>query len=101
MLMVARGAILAAKSRDYPICLETHLTEQKGENKASNFQQLINWLNLNLNYFDYKLLTAEWEMFKNGDYSPTTGKATFPDGRRTTQIQAEAMFNYGRDNQDD
>lgn len=70
LLMTARKAIALARARHYPIDLETFLQEQKGDSIALNFQQLINWLNLNLNHFDEKLFLAEDAMFKNGDYSP-------------------------------
>ncbi|GAF60420.1 restriction endonuclease [Psychrobacter sp. JCM 18903] len=70
LLMTARTAIMAAEKRKYPIQLESFLKEQKGEKIAHNFQQLSIWLNLNLNHFEEKLLMAEWEMYKNGDYKP-------------------------------
>jgi hypothetical protein len=82
LLSTARAAILAASERMYPINLETFLEEQKGESIARNFQQLINWLNLNLNHFDEKLLVAEWEMHKNNDYHPKGSRT--PDGESTT-----------------
>ena len=81
---------MAAEHREYPIDLETYLKEQKGDSVAHNFQQLSNWLNLNLNHFEEKLLIAEWAMYKNGEYCPDTTKT--PDGETTiTEMTAKAM----------
>jgi hypothetical protein len=91
MLTTARAAVEAAKSRQYPIDVESFLKEQKGDSIAHNFQQLVNWFNLNLNHFDEKLLDAEWAMFKNGDYKPDTQYKT-PEGQiTTTGMAAKAM----------
>lgn len=95
LLTIARTAIMAAGERNYPIDLETHLKEQKGESIAYNFQQLSNWLNLNLNHFEEKLLRAEWKMYENGDYNPDTSKT--PEGESTiTEIVAKAIYNADR-----
>jgi hypothetical protein len=75
LLSVARIAVEAAKTRKYPIDLATHMKEHKGDIIAHNFQQLTNWLNLNLNHFDKKLQEAEWAMFENGDYKPNIKRA--------------------------
>ena len=90
LLTTAREALMAAEHREYPIDLETYLKEQKGESVAYNFQQLSNWLNLNLNHFEEKLLVAEWAMYKNEEYRPDTTKT--PDGETTTtEMTAKAM----------
>ncbi|ELX4126636.1 restriction endonuclease [Vibrio vulnificus] len=70
LLLAARKAIMEAQKMNYPIDLETHLKEQQGTSVAHNFQQLQNWLNLNLNHFEEKLIDAEWAMYQNGDYEP-------------------------------
>lgn len=70
LLYIANWAIIEAESNSYPINLNTHMVEKKGELIANNFQELINWLNLNLNYFDEKILKAEIEMQKDGKYNP-------------------------------
>ncbi|AJG13529.1 restriction endonuclease [Pseudomonas plecoglossicida] len=70
LLQTAQSAILAAESNEYPISLETFLVEKQGDLTAENFQQLINWLNLNLNFIDEKILLAEIEMIKHGDFDP-------------------------------
>lgn len=90
LLTTAREALMAAEHREYPIDLETHLTEQKGEPVAHNFQQLSNWLNLNLNHFEEKLLIAEWAMYENGEYRPRTMRTPYGE-TTTTEILAEAM----------
>lgn len=90
LLTTAREALMAAEQREYPIDLETNLKEQKGDSIAHNFQQLSNWLNLNLNHFEEKLLVAEWGMYENGEYRPDTTKT--PDGETTTtEFIAKAM----------
>lgn len=96
ILTVARGAIMAAENRDYPIDLETFLEEQKGDRKASNFQQLSNWLNLNLNHFDEKLLLAEWEMHKNGHYNPTPFRRS-ENGIFTTELAARGIYGLSKE----
>lgn len=70
LLQTAQDAILAAEANEYPINLETFLVEKQGDLTATNFQQLVNWLNLNLNFIDEKVLTAEIEMIKHGDFKP-------------------------------
>ena len=91
LLSAARKAVMAAEEMRYPIDLETHLKEQQGNPVAHNFQQLQNWLNLNLNYFEEKLIDAEWEMYRNDDYSPDLART--PEGEITTsQIMARGMY---------
>lgn len=70
LISTARSAIISAEKRKYPINLDTNLVEKKGELEASNFQQLANWLNLNLNHLDEKILIAEVHMIQRGDFSP-------------------------------
>ena len=70
LLRTAQIAIISAEKKKYPIDLETCLVEKEGELIASNFHQLRNWLNLNLNFLDEKILKAEARMIKNGDFAP-------------------------------
>lgn len=70
LIIIARQAIKAAEKNEYPIDLETHMIEKKGGLVANNFQELTNWLNLNLNFIDEKILNAEIEMIKNNDFKP-------------------------------
>lgn len=70
LLLVVHTIINLAEKNEYPINLETHMIEKRGELVARNFQELINWLNLNLNFCDQKLLFAEIEMIKNKDFNP-------------------------------
>ena len=93
LLTIARIAILAAEERNYPIDLNSFLEEQKGEKVAQNFQQLSMWLNLNLNHFDEKLLIAELEMYKNGDYTPDTEYRTRDHEQTNTELMANAICN--------
>ena len=63
-------AIKQGLKNEYPILLNTYLNEQYGDSSADNFYQLINWLNLNLVVLEEKILKAEIEMQKAGDYFP-------------------------------
>lgn len=91
LLTTARSAIMAAEERDYPINLQMFLTKNEGEAFAENFQQLCNWLNLNLNHLDEHLLDAEWRMLENGDYKPRTGR-TKKGGIYPTELIVRAMI---------
>ncbi|MFH6971521.1 restriction endonuclease [Flavobacterium petrolei] len=70
LMLTAQMAISSAMDNEYPIDLETHSAEKRGNLIANNFQELTNWLNLNLNFLDEKILKAEIEMIKNGDFNP-------------------------------
>lgn len=70
LLLTAHWAIKAAENNEYPIDLETYMTEKTGELIANNFHELTNWLNLNLNFIDERILNAEIEMIKNADFYP-------------------------------
>lgn len=70
ILITAKIAVEQALNNDFPISLDTLLQEKFGKLTAENFQQLINWLNLNLNIVDSKIFKIEQEMKKNGDYKP-------------------------------
>lgn len=82
LLQTAREAIISASERRYPIDLEMFFSEKQGDSVAQNFQELSNWLNMNLNHFDEKLLTAEWAMHEKGDYRPRMSRTL--DGEITT-----------------
>lgn len=70
LLQTAHNAIDSALDNEYPIDLETYSVEKKGVLIAYNFQEIINWLNLNLNFFDFKIFDAEIQMIANGDFNP-------------------------------
>ncbi|MDI5891098.1 restriction endonuclease [Halomonas rhizosphaerae] len=91
ILAAARKAIMAAEDFRYPIVIESHQKEQQGQPVVHNFQQLQNWLNLNLNYFEEKLIEAEWAMYQNDDYSPDLVRT--PEGETTiSSMLAQAMY---------
>lgn len=54
----------------YPIDLVVQQRSRIGNDVATNFQQAINWLNLNFNLLDKNILLAEINMQKNGDFLP-------------------------------
>lgn len=88
LLLTAHLAIKAAEQNEYPIDLETYMTEKAGELVANNFQELTNWLNLNLNFIDEKILNAEMEMIKNSDFHPDL----FPRGDMELPINMAANY---------
>ena len=91
LLRTAQYAVMQAIDKDYPINLETYYAEKKGELVAHNFQQLTNWLNLNLNHLDEKLLRAEAKMIENGDFNPDI--LFDEDGKQSTiEMMAEIMY---------
>lgn len=70
VIQTAEWAIKSARLKKYPINLNTTLTERYGDAEAENFQQLINWMNLNFNIIDKKILDAELRMQKEGKFNP-------------------------------
>jgi len=90
LLMTARRAINDARKNEYPIDLETYMKERQGLLIANNFQELINWLNLNLNYIDEKILLAEISMSKNGDFNPDLYL------REDNELPINMMINFKR-----
>lgn len=70
LLQTAQSALISAENKEYQIYLETLLAEKVGDLVAQNFQQLANWLNLNFNLLDQKILEAESKMIQNGDFHP-------------------------------
>ncbi|MPW45211.1 restriction endonuclease [Acinetobacter guerrae] len=64
------NALDQARKFEYPIFFDKCMTETIGEEKADNFSELINWLNQNLNWFDEKILFAEYQMLKDGKFCP-------------------------------
>ncbi|MEP0072675.1 MAG: restriction endonuclease [Marinomonas sp.] len=73
LIMVAEKAIKLAEEKQYPIPLDTGLIKKEGDLSADNFQQLVGWLNSNLNMMDLEIIKAESAMQKNGDFNPTLG----------------------------
>jgi Restriction endonuclease len=73
VLQTGVWAIKEAYAKRYPIDLNTHLKEKHGVLMADNFQQLLNWLNLNFNVIDKKILDAEMKMQKDGRFNPVLG----------------------------
>ena len=63
-------AIKAGKINEYPIDGTSLMKEQFGEKLIEDFNQLINWLNLNLLVIDERILKAEIQMQKNNEFFP-------------------------------
>lgn len=70
IIFTAVSTLKQAINNEYPIPLNTLLSEQYGSNIAENFYQYINWLNINLIIVEEKILLAETEMKTNNDFSP-------------------------------
>lgn len=79
LMLTAQWVIEYAEKNEYPIDLETFMKEKRGELVANNFQEVINWLNLNLNFLDEKILKAEIEMIKDGNFYPELFERTDND----------------------
>lgn len=70
IMRTAKHAIENSLLGLYPIELDTHLSEKHGTDTGEDFYQVINWLNLNLNFIDEKILEAEALMIKKRDFNP-------------------------------
>ncbi|SUJ16221.1 Uncharacterised protein [Sphingobacterium spiritivorum] len=70
VILKAEEAINLALKKEYPINLSTGLGQRYGNNIAENSQQLINWIQTNLNVIDSKILDAEKAMQLAGDFNP-------------------------------
>lgn len=70
LLSTINSVISSAQIGDYPVSLETINSEKVGDLTAYNFQQVTNWLNLNLNLLDEKIIRAEFDMQKKDDFQP-------------------------------
>lgn len=70
ILMKIEHVLTQAEKHQFPINLTTINIEQHGETTAENINQAINWLNLNFNILDEKILMAEIEMLKHNEFSP-------------------------------
>lgn len=70
LLEKCKVVINSVHEAKYPIDLDTIMNEKVGELAAENLQQVINWLNMNLNWIDEKIILAEVAMISNGDFSP-------------------------------
>lgn len=70
LLMIVFDILEKAKINKYPIDLQTHMVEKVGNDLAEDFFELIQWLNLNLNWLDERLLKAEYKMMQDGVFEP-------------------------------
>lgn len=46
------------------------MIEKVGNDLAEDFIELIQWLNLNLNWLDERILKAEYQMMQDGVFKP-------------------------------
>lgn len=79
LLSLIFKAILQGEEANYPIDLLIYSKKKVGADRAENFDELINWLNLNLNMLDRILLGAEYRMMKKNDFNPNTRAGAFFD----------------------
>lgn len=70
IIFAIKNALQKGLKNNYPFLNKTSLPIQFGESNINNFNELINWLNINFNVLDRKIIEAEIEMQKNGQYSP-------------------------------
>lgn len=70
LLIRVVNAIKNGKENNYPLDGTSLLNEQFGDKLIEDFNQLVNWLNLNLLVIDERILKAEIQMQKNNDFEP-------------------------------
>lgn len=88
LLSLIFKAISQGVKSEYPIELFIYSKQKIGNEKADNFDELVNWLNLNLNMLDRVLLKAEYRMLENNDFKPDTIYATHIDFHGVTEYQS-------------
>ncbi len=88
LLSIVFGAIDCAEKNIYPLNVNTHYEKKAGNDTVENFQQLRNWLDLNLNLLDNEILNAEYLMMKNGDFKPDIERLN-PDNGEFDRLQIE------------
>jgi restriction system protein len=86
LLSLIFKAISKGIKSQYPINLLIYSKRKIGNEKADNFDELINWLNLNLNMLDRVLLKAEYSMLKNNDFNPNTMRSKYIEFHGVTQF---------------
>ncbi len=70
LLLRVAEAIKAGKKNEYPIDGSSLMNEQFGEKLIDDFNQLVNWLNLNLLVIDERIFKAEIQMQLNNEFTP-------------------------------
>ena len=88
LLSLIFKAISKGIKSQYPINLLIYSKRKIGNEKADNFDELINWLNLNLNMLDRVLLKAEYSMLKNNDFNPNTMRSKYIEFHGVTQFES-------------
>lgn len=84
-------AIYCMEKRTYPIGVNTGLEVNAGERLIDDFPQACNWLNLNLNLLDSKILEAEVRMMENGEFNPNVKSLA---KAFVSQANEEALLRY-------
>lgn len=92
LLSLIFKAISMGESAEYPIDLPIYSKKKIGNEKADNFDELVNWLNLNLNMLDRVLLKAEYKMLENNDFQPNTFRAKHIEFHGVTEYQSTSEF---------
>lgn len=70
LLMNTMCEIFKKDTISYPLHLAPLMEDSVGNECINNFNELNNWLHLNLNHLDRKIFEAEMKMIKNGDFHP-------------------------------
>lgn len=63
-------AIVCATKNEYPIYVGTNYERKAGKDVVTNFFELRNWLDLNLNLLDCEIIRAENKMMSDGNFRP-------------------------------
>ncbi|MEL5435517.1 restriction endonuclease [Serratia sp. IR-2025] len=70
ILLYRISEILREEKISYPIHFSTVMEDRVGEDVINNFNELNNWLHVNLNHLDRRIFEAEMNMIKNNDFNP-------------------------------
>lgn len=62
---------------EYPLFIPQAMNDKVGNEHINSFAELNNWFHANLNHLDRKILNAEMEMIKNGEFSPDYQYVTY------------------------
>ncbi len=94
LLSTVFRVLIKAKNNLYPINLKTNLIETVGNDSADDFIELIQWLNLNLNWLDEKILTAEYRMMQAKVFNPRLNDLNL-DQQSTHEVMEDiSLSNY-------
>ena len=84
-------AIVCATKNEYPINVGTYYERKVGKDIVTNFFELRNWLDQNLNLLDSEIIQAEIKMMSDGNFKPNFIGLNFED---MDSLFKESHFSY-------